>query len=174
MLYNFKNLDEVTREFMVSEVKWAIDNDELYYSKRFVDGSGGKWQSLLLDAARSYDDHWLAFQIEDNLMLKNFEPARKPKGGYTIKHVPDTASETLACGQFNRYYILGLCQRAINEGLSVVEIYRAKESENPRQQSELLIGQRMAAQDLISELRSVEGSLKSELLKPNSGLSVKI
>ncbi len=88
-MYNFLNLDEETRKFIVEEINWAIENNELYYSKRFVDGMREKWQSLLIDAAKNHDEHWLAFQIEDNLMLKGFELAKKPKGGYTTKHVPD-------------------------------------------------------------------------------------
>jgi len=44
--------------------------------------------------------------------MKDFEGANTPSGGYTIKHVPHTASQTMADGQFNRFYILGLCRKA--------------------------------------------------------------
>ena len=173
-MYNFFNLDKKTRDFMISEINWAIKNNELYFSKRFIDNQEEKWKKLLLEAAQNHDEHWLAFEIENNLMLKGFEAARKPKGGYTTKHVPDTASETLASGQFNRYYILGLSQRAIEEGKNTLEVYRAKESQSPRQESEVLIDQKLNTAKLIEQLRPVDSSFKSELLKPNSGLSVKL
>ena len=168
-MYNFLNLDNRTREFMVSEINWAIKNNAIYYSTRFIDNQEKKWQELLLEAATNYDEHWLVSQIENNLMLKDFESALK-----TTKHVPNTASETFAGGQFNRYYVLGLSQRAIEENKNTLEIYRAKESQNPRQESELLIGQKLNASELIEQLRPVDSSVKSELLKPNSGLSVKL
>ena len=76
-MYNFLNLDNRTREFMASEINWAIKNNTLYYSQRFVDNQEKKWQELLLEAAKSYEENWLAFQIENNLMLKNFEIAQK-------------------------------------------------------------------------------------------------
>ena len=173
-MYNFLNLDNKTREFMISEINWAIENNTLYYSTRFIDNQEKKWQELLLEAATNYDEHWLVFQIENNLMLKDFESARKPKGGYTTKHVPDTASETFASGQFNRYYVLGLSQRAIEENKNTLEIYRAKESQDPREESELLIGQKLNTPELIKQLRPINSSFNSELLKPNSGLSVKL
>ena len=159
---------------MTNEINWAIENNQLYYSKRFLENMREKWQSLFIEAAKSHAEHWLAFQIEDNLMLKGFEIAKKPKGGYTTKHVPETASETLSSGQFNRYYIIGLCQRALAEGNKFVEIYRAKESTNSRFESESLVGKKIDATKLITELRNLESSLRSDLLKPNSGLSVRL
>jgi hypothetical protein len=173
-MFNFQNLDGATRKCMIEEINWAIRNNAIYNSTRFVPGAKEKWPDLLLEAAKSHNEHWLARQIEENFMLNGSEPARKPKGGYTIKHVPDTASETLAEGQFNRYYILGLCQRAILESKKSVEIYRAKHRDSPRSKSQALIGQTIDAKTLIDQLRPVDSSLNSELLKPNSGLSIKL
>ncbi|MFA6307351.1 MAG: hypothetical protein WCS88_03485 [Patescibacteria group bacterium] len=173
-MYNFLNLDEKTRELMISEINWAIKNNELYYSTRFIDGQKEKWQQLLLEAAKNHNEHWLAFQIENNSMLKDFEEAEKPKGGYTIKHVPNTASETLASGQFNRYYILGLAQRAVLENKNALEVYRAKDSQEQRDGSEALIGRTFNPAELIEQLRTTQASFKSELAKPNSGISVKL
>lgn len=174
MGFDFVNLDDTIRQYMVEEIKKAIQEDNIYYSKRFAIERDDRWPSLLLEAAKLYDDHWLAYQIEANGMLKGMETARKPTGGYSLKHVSCNAAETLAEGQFNRYYILGLCRRASNEGKTTVEIYRAKEVRNPRPESEALIGQSRSAETLISELRPVNSSLGHELLQPNSGLSVKL
>ena len=104
--------------------------------------------------------------------MKGLEGSRTPSGGYTIKHVPHTAAETLAEGQFNRYYILGLCRRALAEGKANVFVYRAKPVLDPRPESERLIGQSRDPSELIEQLRPVQSSLGHELLRPNSGLSV--
>ena len=104
--------------------------------------------------------------------MTGFEGSRTPSGGYTIKYVPRTAAETLAEGQFNRYYILGVCRRAEAERKPEVVVYRAKQVTDSRPTSEALIGTRLRVADLIAQLRPVRSSLNHELLKPNSGLSV--
>jgi hypothetical protein len=174
MALNFVNLDDKTRKYMVEELENAKKEGNIYYSKRFILDRDERWPSLLIEAARSYTEHWLAYQIEANSMMKGMETARKPSGGYTTKHVPNTAAETLAEGQFNRYYMLGVCRCALQEGVKAVQIYRAKEVDNPRPESERLIGQKLDVETLISEIRPMDSSLGHPLLKPNSGLSVKL
>lgn len=127
---------------------------------------------LLLEAAKGHNAHWLAYQLETRGLIKELEGSRTPSGGYTIKHVPHTAAETLAEGQFNRYYVLGVCRRALTEEKTHVVVYRAKQVYAPRQESEYLIGQSRDPSDLIDQLRPRQSSLEHELLRPNSGLSV--
>ena len=104
--------------------------------------------------------------------MKHLETRAKPKGGYTVAHVPETAAETLAEGQFNRFYIAAICRRATEDGQSSVRVYRAKQTDNPRQESRALEGTMRNASALLGEVRSKDQSLKCDLLKPNSGLSV--
>jgi hypothetical protein len=130
--------------------------------------------SLIAEAVELHNERWLAFQIESNSMFKDFENAKRPNGVYNTKHVPDNAAEVQVSGQFNRYYMLGLCQRAISEGKENAEIYRARNSNDPRSNSRTLIGQQKNVRDLIEELRPVESSLKSKLCQPGSGLSIKL
>jgi len=104
--------------------------------------------------------------------MKHLETRAKPKGGYTVAHVPDTAAETLAEGQFNRFYIAAICRRAIEDGHLSVHVYRAKQSDSPRSESVALEGTARDAASLLADVRSKDLSLKCDLLKPNSGLSV--
>jgi len=157
---------------MVEEVDKAQNADNLYFSKRFNDRGKARWPSLLREAVATHSEHWLAYMIETEGLMKGFEGASTPSGGYTTKHVPRTAEETLAEGQFNRFYILGVCCRAIAEGKNHVFVYRAKERAEHRLESDTLIGTAISAKELITELRSVQSSLSHKLLKPNSGLSV--
>jgi len=112
--------------------------------------------------------------LEARRLMKGMEGSRTPSGGYTIKHVPHTAAETMAEGQFNRFYILGLCQREKAEGKTHIVVYRAKERAEHRPESDSLIGTRIPLDQLLKELRDVKSSLGHELLKPNSGLSVRM
>lgn len=173
-MFNFEDLDSKTREFMLSAIEEAEKTNNIYYSTRFNSNGNQRWLPLLKEAASQYNEHWLAYQLEANVLMKDFEGAQTPSGGYTIKHVPHTAAETLAEGQFNRFYILGLCKRASAEGITHLEIYRAKFSSEPRPESQALIGTKLSITEIESQLKVTNNSFRSFLVKPNSGLSVRI
>lgn len=154
---------------MADEVRAAVADGTLYLSKRFNETGQRGWATWLIAAAESHDEHWLAWQIEANAAMKGFETKAKPTGGYTTAHVPVTAAETLADGEFNRYYMCAVCRKAIAEGKPVVTVYRAKHGATTRPGSDALIGTAFDPVTLIVELRTNPGH---ELTQPNSGLSV--
>ena len=172
MPFQFQHLDAQTRRYMVEEIEAARREGNLYFSKRFTPAGDAGWPSLLLDAARNYDEHWLAYKLEVTGFMEGFETSATPSGGYTLKHVPGTAAETMAEGQFNRYYMLGLCRRAIDESVGQVAVYRAKPVANPRDSSNAMLGSTFTPADLIKQIRPLTTSLGHALLKPNSGLSI--
>ena len=75
---------------------------------------------------------------------------------------------------FNRFYIIGLCKRSKEEEISEFEVYRAKERAEPRGESELLIGRKVQITDIEAQLLVTSESFKSPLVKPNSGISVRL
>jgi hypothetical protein len=101
---------------------------------------------------------------------------KKPTGGYTTAKVPINAPDMMAEGEFNRFYARGLCLRAIAEGIPTVTVYRAKEVNNPRPESEALIGTHVSAEQLLQDLRQHTGTDTDLGLPggPNSGLSVRL
>ncbi len=157
---------------MVQEITSGHEAGQLYFSTRFNQIGQKNWPQWLLTAAKSQDEHWLAYQLERAGAMKHLETRAKPKGGYTTAHVPDNAAETMAEGQFNRYYIAAICRRALEDGKNSVRIYRAKQRGEPRPESRALEGTTRDANALLQEVRSKAESLKYDLLKPNSGLSV--
>jgi len=84
------------------------------------------------------------------------------------------AHTMLAEGQFNTFYIRGLCVRAKADGISEVVVYRAKDVQNPRPESVQKIGQRVSVDALLADLRQNKGIDSALGLPPgpNSGLSV--
>jgi hypothetical protein len=90
--------------------------------------------------------------------------------------VPHTAADTLAEGEFNRYYVRGVCRRALEEGWRDVVVYRAKQPQRPRPQSEALLGLRLNARELLQELRERKDDSSHLVIPPgpNSGLSVRL
>jgi hypothetical protein len=158
----------------LEEIDLASQTGNVYFSRRFNEAGKAKWVSLLRQAAQEHNEHWLAYQIEAHRLMKDYEHAQKQLGGYTIKHVPHTAAETLAEGQFNRFYIIAVCRLALEQGKKTVTIYRAKGRVEHRPESDALIGTQESADCLIKELRFVQESLNHKLLRPNSGLSVQL
>lgn len=77
MKFDFQNLDETTRELMREEIQLASDSGQIYFSARFNETGKANWLQWLLDAAASYDEHWLAYQIEANSAMKDYEGNRQ-------------------------------------------------------------------------------------------------
>ncbi len=132
--------------------------------------------SLLREATRSHDESWLAAQIRSRGFLKSHEERRKPKGGTTVAQVSVTAADTLAEGEFNRFYARGLCARAADEVVSEVEVYRGKPVSQPRPESQAMIGKRIPASSLLRDLGVSQGVEPALGLPPgpNSGLTVRL
>ena len=101
---------------------------------------------------------------------------KTPRGGITIAAVPHTAPTTFAEGEFNRYYLRGLCARLIAEGSGQIEIYRARSSAQARTASEAMIGAILDPAALLADLRANMGVDTALGLPPgpNSGLSGRI
>lgn len=170
-----ENLDQKTRQLMLEEIEQDINNGTLYISPRLSE-IGREDYPLLLKEATQHDDSWLAQNLRVNGRISAFEQKRTPKGGVTTAKVPVTAAETLAEGEFNRFYIRALCRRAIEEGTTGIVIYRAKQVTNPRPESQAKIGAKVNPQALLNDLRTHPGVDTALGLPagPNSGLSVKL
>jgi hypothetical protein len=108
--------------------------------------------------------------------LQGFAPKTSTSGGFTWATVPATAPETLAEGEFNRFYARGLCARALQDGITQVEVYRGKLVNQPRRGSQAMLGQRIDAESLLADLRSAQGVEPALGLPPgpNSGLTVRL
>ena len=93
--------------------------------------------SLLKEAIEHHADHdtWLAEQLRSCGYMKEHEQ-RKKGSGFTTVRVPKNAPDTLSEGEFNRYYVRGLCVYVIAEGMDQVEVYRGKQIRKRRPESE--------------------------------------
>jgi hypothetical protein len=174
MKFKFENLDNETRDLMISEIKSDLSKGQLYFSKRFNENGHKLYPQFLLDAVSSGDEESLAIALKQNNCFADKE-ARNGKNGITYAKIPETANQTLAEREFNRFYIRGLALRAMTSG-QTLSIYRARHSENPRPESEMMIGKQISADKLLNDLRNSIGVDTALGLPagPNSGLSVKL
>ncbi|VAW65664.1 hypothetical protein MNBD_GAMMA08-1170 [hydrothermal vent metagenome] len=173
-MFNFENLNEDTRPYVLKAIENAENTNNIYCSARFTERGKEEYLPLLKEAAKDHNEHWLAYSLESPGIMKEHEGASTRSGGYTIKHVPHTAAQTFSEGQFNRFYILGLCLYARNIGVDSLQVYRAKESMSHRAESDSIIGNQILIEDIESQLLETRSSFSSELVKPNSGISVKL
>jgi hypothetical protein len=170
------NLDESTRQFMLEEIERDIEQGALYISPRLSATGRNDYPALLQETVKHHDDAWLANNLRLNGRMNIVEERRKPKGGTTMASIPVTAPDTLAEGEFNRFYIRGLCKRAIATGVERLVIYRAKEVSSPRPESQAKVGTAVDPQRLLDDLRASIGVDTALGLPsgPNSGLSAKL
>jgi hypothetical protein len=175
MSIRYESLDAGVRDFMVRELERDQANGNLYVSPRLTDTGEEAWPHVLREAMMEHDDSWLASTLRARGYLRTEEQRRKPKGGFTTAKVPHTAADTLAEGEFNRFYARGLCSQVLSSGGSEVAVYRGKQVENPRPESEAMIGRRLSAQQLLDDLRTAQGVEPALGLPPgpNSGLTVR-
>lgn len=174
MPLNYRNLDQRTRSLAIQELASDCAGKSIYICPRLTQLGVQSWPSLLEKALTSHDDEWLANSIRQNGILNSHEQRKKPNGGFTTAKVPVTAAQTLSEGEFNRYYVRGLCLRAIEDNLAHVEVYRARHSDNPRPESQAIIGKRFNPSTLLNDLRNSPGVEPTLGVPPgpNSGLSV--
>jgi len=161
---------------MRSEVQADIDGDTLYYGKYLSPSGTAAFPVLLLEAVTAHDDDWLINSLgQPGYHLERY-PRRTPSGGWTTAKVPYSAAETLGEGEFNRFYVRGLCLRALADGVDSLRVERVKEVANPRQESEQLRGTLVNATALLADLREHPGvdTALGVPSGPNSGLSVEL
>jgi hypothetical protein len=168
-VFNFCNLDELTRAHMLAEFEYDVSQEGgLYYSKRFTDEGRTTYPALMRKAITSGTEVTLAEELNRRGCMKAGELRKGVPVG-----APYTAAQTFADGEFNRFYSRGVCLRAFDHGSNEVEVYRAKHSVVPREESIALIGKRLPASTFLDDFR-VNVGLETALglPRPNSGLSI--
>jgi hypothetical protein len=171
---NYPNLDERTRKLMEAEIERDIAAT-LYLSGNLSEAGKAEYPNLLRDAARSGTDGTFAAAIR--VRLNSHEKPRQLKSGKLSEPsvMRSNAHEMLGEGQFNRFYMRALCLRATEDGIPELVVFRAKSVENPRPESERMIGRRLPVGPLLESLRKNPGDKTAiELPAPNSGLSVRL
>jgi len=173
---NLANLDDMTRRYMINELDMDISKGRLYLSKRFTPKGQEDYESLFREAINSHDPIWLAEQLSQSGRMKGAEVSHSRKGTLYIKRTPLSDYETFAYGEFNRFYIRGLCARAIAEGIDYLVVYRALDVQAARSESEAKIGSHVDVRELLDDLRQNVGQASRLGIPggPNSGISVKL
>lgn len=176
MALQLVNLNDGIRVLMAEEIAYDQARDGVYTSKRFTPVGSAQYISILRDVVAKGGDADLASRLRSYGCFAETETRRSSAGKVSTVKVPVTAPETFAEGEFNRYYLRALCLAALRDGINQLVVYRARHSENPRPESDALIGKTLDANTLLDDLRRNVGVDTSLGLPPgpNSGLSAKL
>lgn len=167
----YKSLDGATRGWMLQESTVGGH----YQSPRLNMVGLAAWVELFNTALEHHHDDWLSSElVRLGHFRKEEQYVRNGVARMRAINIPHSAL-MLAEGEFNRFYLRGLCRRAADEGRPTLTIYRGKAVGNPRQESEAKIGTQVPAAELLIALR--EGDFVSVDAAfaipsgPNSGLT---
>jgi hypothetical protein len=138
------------------------------------------WPALLAEAVNDgHDDDWLADELIRRGLVRPAETYERGERLHARTVNQAHTARQLAEGEFNRYYLRGLCLRALNEGIPFLIVYRGKDVDNPRPESQAKVGARVPAGALLETLRrndfvSVEDAVGGVPGGPNSGLTCRL
>ena len=173
MALYLSDLDDRTRQFMLDELEADVAQGCLYVSPYLTDVGRGEYEPVLRAALRDGTEEALANELR--------RPGRMetPSGwnqGTLVRGLPSTAPDTLAEAEFHRFYVRGLCRRALAEGTRALVIYRAKDGLPPRAHADGMVGVRIDAASLLEDLRATTGQMPPRVLHgcPNPGMSVRL
>jgi hypothetical protein len=127
----------------------------------------------LREAIARGDDRTLEAAIDRPGLFNETETYMRMGKPVTAK-ISQRARQILAEGEFNRFFIRGLCSLVCSKGGGGVEIYRAREPSQARPESEEMLGTQVDAAQLLDDLRTNVGQPPTLLPFVNSGLSVRL
>lgn len=171
---HYKNLDVSTRGFMLQELSM---NDH-YQSPRLTQHGLAIWPKLMEEATRYHSDVWLEQQLIGQNCIKTSEYYVRSGVRRSRRINIPNAAQMLAEGEFNRYYLRGLCLKAKHDKIEHLIVYRGKEVSAPRPESEAKIGTLIGVNSLLALLRANDFVSVDKAFSvpsgPNSGLTAEL
>jgi hypothetical protein len=168
------DLDPCTRRFMLAELEADIAAGTLYQSPQLSETGLGRYSRLLRDAIMTGTDESFAEALRDCDAVR--PPTRWYPKGIGAEQASAVATTRLAERELHRFYIRGLCCRALHQGVESLEIYRARPADPGRAPANAMIGVRISVRSLLEDLRGTFDSWPPHGLPQcrDAGLSVRL
>ncbi len=173
MALTLPDLDADTRRYMLDELEADVRGRCLYLSPYLTELGRGAYEGALRAAILHGTEESLADELRGPGRMDL--PAGWRQG--TLSHgLPAGAPDALAEAEFHRFYVRGLCRRALAEGIRSLVIYRAKADVPPRANADGMVGVRIDAASLLEDLQATSGQLPPRVLHgcPHPGMSVRL
>jgi hypothetical protein len=168
------HLDPCTRQFMLAELNADLAEGSLFRSPQLSDEGLKRYQALLRAAILDGTDASFAEALSAQDAVKPPSRWQHPREVGPGEALADVTSR-LAEREFHRFYIRGLCRRALDQGVETLVIYRARPADPGRTPANAMIGVRIAVSSLLEDLRGTFPSLPPHGLPQcrDPGLSVR-
>jgi hypothetical protein len=159
---------------MLAELEADIAAGTLYQSPQLSEAGLLQYSRLLRDAIVAGTDESFAQALHDCNAVT--PPTRWYPKGSGAEEAGVAATLRLAERELHRFYIRGLCRRALDQGVDSLVIYRARPADPGRAPVNAMIGVRIAASSLLEDLRGTFDSWPPHGLPQcrDSGLSVRL
>ncbi|HEY3293884.1 MAG TPA: hypothetical protein VGL38_00445 [bacterium] len=176
MPYFFEELDADTRRYMVLECQRDMARDHFVLYKRLTEEGRAAYRKLLLRALEAGDEQTLTESLAQPEFFISSEPYSRGGKVAQRKVSHPAAASLIAETEFNAYYMRGLCRKLMAEGVTRVMVYRAKETENPREGKRVTPGDIWFTCEALDDLRLRESEMSTKrgfLRGPRSGISLR-
>lgn len=174
-MFDYEPIPAELRALMLDELQHDAEHNSLYINPLLKPDSAAAYLPLLLAALENgTPESFAAALAAADLLLAEHSYLRQCRE-VTAK-LPANYAQTLASGEFNRYYMRAVCCSALQQAAPAVETYRAKAVSTPRHTADERIGRRIDPQTLLADLRQSNFEQPSQygLGAPNSGLSIRV
>ena len=131
-MYNFEELDEETRKWMLVEFLNEENSGNPYRSPRLSPLGLDIFPKEMEKAIKMGDEESLKNALLNPDYWKPKEPYTRGGEEYWRKINHEKAAEFLAYSDFNTWYIKGFSRRLMEDGEEYCQVYRAGFSEEPR------------------------------------------
>jgi hypothetical protein len=169
------HLDARTRQSMLAELDADVATESLYRSPQLSESGMCHYPRLLRVAIRSGNEDTFAEALG---ALGAVRPPSRWQHPKEVGPAEALAAATLRLAEreFHRFYIRGLCCRALEQGIDLLVIYRARPADSGRAPADSMIGLRIDVTSLLEDLRGAFRSLPPHGLPQcrDPGLSVRL
>lgn len=148
---NYTQLNETTRRFMMQE----FEQGGHYLSQRLNEAGRARWIGLLKDALQYHTDVWLERELVRRNCFVATEYLKSTMGKTVTRAVNrEQLAKTLAEGEFNRFYLRGLCVAAKTRGLTHLIVTQGRIMPNAPATLYKSVGTAVAIDALLGTLRN--------------------
>ncbi len=140
-MYNFEELNEVTRKWMLEEFRNEEETGNPYRSTRLSAAGLEAFPQEMETAIVTGNEETLAESLSNPAYWLPFETYERGGNVHRRQINPAKAAEFLANTEFNTWYVRGLARRLMEEGEEYCQVYRAAPAQEPRGECLLHDGQ---------------------------------
>jgi hypothetical protein len=131
-MFNFEELDDITRQYMLSEFRTEEASGDPYRSTLLSSAGLAAFPRAMGEAIQHGNEETLARALSDGTYWHPTETRFRSGKAYPARVNPVKAAERLALTEFNTWYVRGLARRLMEEGEQYCEVYRAAPAWEPR------------------------------------------